>query len=222
MIFQLTNQKTQNCNARYPGNISENQDPISLEVWDSCVLSNLHAFSSIYAEHLSSSNVDVYLQSFWITKIKNKIFFLFLAADRKLMETSTITDLGLVSNLSGNGSSTEFPQSTSNPVVPVIWAILIIVGAVGNGLVLYILLRFGERSVTNIYIINLALADLAFLLIVVPITAVSFAMPTWVFGDGMCRFFMYTIYVSTCLQRVIHVDNFLYVYRMFSCNTCSL
>jgi hypothetical protein len=127
---------------------------------------------------------------------KKRKLFLFLAADRKLMETSTITDIGLLSNLSENGTS-GFPPTTSSHVVPVIWAILIIVGAVGNGLVLYILLRFGERSVTNIYIINLALADLAFLLIVVPITAVSFAMPSWVFGDGMCKFFMYTIYVST-------------------------
>ncbi|XP_062589306.1 kiSS-1 receptor-like isoform X1 [Saccostrea cucullata] len=118
------------------------------------------------------------------------------------MSTATsVTDL--ISNMSSNGSSTlDIPPSDSIHIVPVIWTILIIVGAVGNGLVLYIVFRYGERSVTNIYIINLALADLAFLLIVVPITAVSFVMPTWGFGDGMCKFFTYTIYVTvhaTCL-----------------------
>lgn len=96
------------------------------------------------------------------------------------------------------------PQPTmSVHVLPIIWTILIIVGAVGNGLVLYIVFRFGERSVTNIYIINLALADLAFLLIVVPITAISFSMPIWGFGDGMCKFFTFTIYVSK--RSLLHV-----------------
>nr|XP_022303555.1 kiSS-1 receptor-like isoform X1 [Crassostrea virginica] len=110
-----------------------------------------------------------------------------------LLQTTVLENITL-------DSAPQPPMSVH--VLPIIWTILIIVGAVGNGLVLYIVFRFGERSVTNIYIINLALADLAFLLIVVPITAVSFTMPIWGFGDGMCKFFTFTIYVTvhaTCL-----------------------
>lgn len=111
---------------------------------------------------------------------------------------STTEGFEIIHSTSGfDNESLALDPSPSNYVhVPIIWTILIIVGAVGNGLVLYIVFRYGERSVTNIYIINLALADLAFLLIVVPITAISFAMPAWGFGDGMCKFFTFTIYVS--------------------------
>ncbi|VDI33189.1 Hypothetical predicted protein, partial [Mytilus galloprovincialis] len=47
-----------------------------------------------------------------------------------------------------------------------VWSMIIVTGAIGNGLVLYILFRFGERSVTNVYVINLAFADLMFIIFV--------------------------------------------------------
>lgn len=115
----------------------------------------------------------------------------------KEKKMSTTIGFEIIHSTSGfDNESLALDPSPSMSIVPIIWTILIIVGAVGNGLVLYIVFRYGERSVTNIYIINLALADLAFILIVVPITATSFAMPTWGFGDGMCKFFTFTIYVS--------------------------
>lgn len=82
----------------------------------------------------------------------------------------------------------------------IIWIILIIVGVVGNGLVFYIVFWYGECLVMNIYIINLVLVDLVFFLIVVLIIVISFVMLVWGFGDGMCKFFIFIIYVSCIID----------------------
>lgn len=85
-------------------------------------------------------------------------------------------------------------------VVPIIWILLVIIGIIGNGLVIYTLLKNGEITATNCYIINLAIADLTFVVIVVPFTAASYATPHWIFGDFICRTAIYMIYVSTIIS----------------------
>lgn len=81
-------------------------------------------------------------------------------------------------------------------IIPLTWGLLVIIGSVGNGLVIYTLGRNGETSPTNVYVINLALADLTYLIIVIPITTVAFAVEEWIFGDAMCKISNYMIYVS--------------------------
>ena len=81
-------------------------------------------------------------------------------------------------------------------VVPVAWGVLIITGVIGNGLVIYVMLRHGERKATNCYIVNLALTDLAFILIVVPFTMMHYVLPSWILGVALCRLHMYMIFVS--------------------------
>lgn len=81
-------------------------------------------------------------------------------------------------------------------IVPAIWIFLVTIGVVGNGLVIYTLMKNGEVTVTNCYIVNLAVADLTFLVVVVPFTAASYATPDWIFGDFICRTATYMIYVS--------------------------
>lgn len=83
-----------------------------------------------------------------------------------------------------------------NVVVPVIWSILVLIGFLGNGLVVYVMLCYGELKATNRYITNLALTDLAFIIIVVPPTMMHYVLDTWIFGEVMCKFHMYMIYVS--------------------------
>lgn len=85
-------------------------------------------------------------------------------------------------------------------IIPLTWGLLVIIGSVGNGLVIYTLGRNGETSPTNVYVINLALADLTYLIIVIPITTVAFAVEEWIFGDAMCKISNYMIYVSIQLS----------------------
>ena len=77
-----------------------------------------------------------------------------------------------------------------------LWISIIVLGALGNGLVIYTMGRHGERSATNFYIINLAVSDFAVLTIVVPFTITMFASWDWLYGETMCKVMVYLIFVS--------------------------
>ncbi|XP_060557530.1 galanin receptor type 1-like isoform X2 [Ruditapes philippinarum] len=111
----------------------------------------------------------------------------------------------LYENKSQNGSDVDLEEDLYEFVsvfVPLLWGILTVVGAFGNALVIYTLVRHGDKNATNYFVINLAISDFAFVVIVVPFTATLYALPEWIFGDGMCKITMYMIYVTlhaTCL-----------------------
>lgn len=81
-------------------------------------------------------------------------------------------------------------------IVPLLWGILTFVGALGNALVMYTLIRHGDKNATNYFVINLAVSDLSFLVMVVPTTATLYVLPEWIFGNVMCKITMYMMYVS--------------------------
>jgi len=81
-------------------------------------------------------------------------------------------------------------------VVPAVWGILVFVGVIGNLVVVYVMIRHGDRNATNYYIINLALTDLAFTVIVIPLTMIHYVSQSWILGLFACRLLMYTTYVS--------------------------
>ncbi|XP_017369996.1 kiSS-1 receptor [Cebus imitator] len=82
-------------------------------------------------------------------------------------------------------------------VVPLFFAALMLLGLVGNSLVIYVICRHKQmQTVTNFYIANLAATDLTFLLCCVPFTALLYPLPAWVLGDFMCKFLNYIQQVS--------------------------
>ncbi|CAG5128891.1 unnamed protein product, partial [Candidula unifasciata] len=90
---------------------------------------------------------------------------------------------------------------THRILIPTIWGLISFVGAVGNIIVIFTM-GIRRRSATNCYIINVALADLAFILFVVPITTAAYASNNWEYGTVMCKVNFYIIYatlLSTCL-----------------------
>uniref|UniRef100_A0A8P4K5H7 G-protein coupled receptors family 1 profile domain-containing protein n=1 Tax=Dicentrarchus labrax TaxID=13489 RepID=A0A8P4K5H7_DICLA len=70
-------------------------------------------------------------------------------------------------------------------VVPVVFGLIFVVGVVGNSLVMVVI---GRVSPTNIFILNLSVADLLFLLFCVPFHATIYSLPEWVFGGFLCKF----------------------------------
>uniref|UniRef100_A0A182FR45 G-protein coupled receptors family 1 profile domain-containing protein n=1 Tax=Anopheles albimanus TaxID=7167 RepID=A0A182FR45_ANOAL len=52
------------------------------------------------------------------------------------------------------------------------------------------------RSTTNLLIINLAAADLLFVVFCVLFTAIDYVLPEWPFGDLWCKFVQYMIVVT--------------------------
>ncbi|KAM5293166.1 C-C chemokine receptor type 5-like [Ctenodactylus gundi] len=73
-------------------------------------------------------------------------------------------------------------------LLPPLYALVFVFGFVGNVLVVLVLVNCKRlRSMTDIYLLNLAVSDLLFLLSL-PFWA-HYAAKEWVFGDALCKFF---------------------------------
>jgi allatostatin receptor len=71
------------------------------------------------------------------------------------------------------------------------------------------------RSTTNLLIINLAVADLLFIVFCVPFTATDYMLPFWPFGDVWCKIVQYlivvTAYASVYTLVLMSLDRFMAV-----------
>uniref|UniRef100_W5NM49 Leukotriene B4 receptor 1-like n=2 Tax=Lepisosteus oculatus TaxID=7918 RepID=W5NM49_LEPOC len=94
-----------------------------------------------------------------------------------------------------NFSSSDAYSAPGGSLICVILGLCFLVGAPGNLLVMWTILRHVRpRSHTVLLILNLAAADLL-VLITVPIWIYSFAA-SWVFGEAVCKAIVYMIYSS--------------------------
>ncbi|XP_044289841.1 galanin receptor type 1-like [Varanus komodoensis] len=105
-------------------------------------------------------------------------------------------------------------------IVPVLFGLIFFLGLVGNSLVLVVLgrLRPGRRpsrSATNIFILNLSIADFSFLLFCVPFQATIYSLPEWIFGAFFCKWVHYlataTMLVSIFTLVAMSVDRYIAV-----------
>ncbi|XP_056100504.1 somatostatin receptor type 5 [Rhinichthys klamathensis goyatoka] len=100
-------------------------------------------------------------------------------------------------------------------LIPLIYIAVCVVGLIGNTLVIHIVLRYSQaESVTNIYILNLAIADELFML-GLPFLAVQNGLLSWPFGSLMCRLVM-TVdainqFTSIFCLTVMSIDRYLAV-----------
>ncbi len=72
-------------------------------------------------------------------------------------------------------------------VVPIFFSLVVLIGFFGNNLVILVVCFNRQmRNTTNLLILNLAVADLCFVVCCVPFTATTYALPhNWPFGDVM-------------------------------------
>lgn len=105
-------------------------------------------------------------------------------------------------------------------IVPVLFGLIFLLGMVGNTLVLVVLGRFRpggrpSRSATNIFILNLSIADFSFLLFCVPFQATIYSLPEWIFGAFFCKWVHYlamaTMLVSIFTLVAMSVDRYIAV-----------
>ncbi|XP_062999503.1 somatostatin receptor type 5 [Elgaria multicarinata webbii] len=97
-------------------------------------------------------------------------------------------NFSLEANATSNKTITCPPFSDIRSVfIPIIYLLVCAIGLSGNTLVIYVVLRYAKmKTVTNIYILNLAIADVLFML-GLPFLATQNAISFWPFGTFMCR-----------------------------------
>ncbi|XP_071764028.1 galanin receptor 2a [Centroberyx gerrardi] len=109
-------------------------------------------------------------------------------------------------------SSSWKPESV---VISLVYSIIFLVGTVGNSLVLAVLFRNGQMNTktTNLFILNLAIADLCFIVFCVPFQATIYTMDEWVFGPVVCKvvhFIIFlTMYASIFTLAAVSLDRYL-------------
>uniref|UniRef100_A0A8D1J6J8 Galanin receptor type 2 n=1 Tax=Sus scrofa TaxID=9823 RepID=A0A8D1J6J8_PIG len=103
------------------------------------------------------------------------------------------------SSEAGGGGSWQ-PEAV---IVPMLFALIFLVGTVGNALVLAVLLHGGQAvSTTNLFILNLGVADLCFIVCC-----------GWVFGSLLCKavhFLIFlTMHASSFTLAAVSLDRYL-------------
>lgn len=108
---------------------------------------------------------------------------------------STTDATALMTAAAGAGGGTpaggELFEAVVAVVVPVLFGLIAVVGFVGNLLVIVVMSASNRKrrraSTTNVLLIGLAVADLVFIVVCVPFTAVSYALIVWPFGTTWCK-----------------------------------
>ncbi|KAK3926997.1 Somatostatin receptor type 2 [Frankliniella fusca] len=83
-----------------------------------------------------------------------------------------------------------------------LYLVVCVVGLLGNTLVIYVVLRYSKmQTVTNMYIVNLAVADECFL-IGIPFLFTTMLLERWPFGNGMCKVYMTTTSINQITSSI--------------------
>ncbi|XP_072299575.1 somatostatin receptor type 5-like [Eucyclogobius newberryi] len=117
-----------------------------------------------------------------------------------------------------NRNSSQVPQmpvSTTALVTAVIFIIVFVVGLLGNTLVIYVVFRYTKmKTVTNLYILNLALADELYIL-GIPFLCTQNVLSYWPYGEFLCKIYMtadiMSQFTSTFCLTVMSIDRYLAV-----------
>ncbi|GMT36938.1 hypothetical protein PFISCL1PPCAC_28235, partial [Pristionchus fissidentatus] len=100
-------------------------------------------------------------------------------------------------------------------LIPAIFCGIVLIGTLGNILVIIVAVSRQMRNSTNTLIIGLAISDLMFLLICIPITALDYATSTWILPEWTCSLINYcqhtSAYMSVWTLALMAFDRFLAV-----------
>ncbi|KAF7279139.1 hypothetical protein GWI33_007553 [Rhynchophorus ferrugineus] len=97
----------------------------------------------------------------------------------------------------------------------ILFTVVCLVGLVGNTLVIYVVIRFSKmQTVTNMYIVNLAIAD-EFFLIGIPFLIATLLNGQWIFGHHACKAYMISTsinqFTSSILLCIMSADRYIAV-----------
>lgn len=110
--------------------------------------------------------------------------------------------------------SESYQLNPTSVIVSVVFSLIFLLGTVGNSLVLAVLLRSGQvgYNTTNLFILNLSVADFSFIIFCVPFQATIYSLEDWVFGSFLCKvvhfFINLTMYASSFTLAAVSVDRY--------------
>lgn len=112
-------------------------------------------------------------------------------------------------------SCASIHNTTGNVIAMILYTIVCCVGLFGNTLVIYVVLKFSKmQTVTNRYILNLAIADESFL-IGIPFLITTMYLNEWIFGSFLCKLYMIstsiTQFSSSIFLLIMSADRFIAV-----------
>lgn len=98
-------------------------------------------------------------------------------------------------------------------LLPPLYSLVFVIGLVGNILVVLVLLQYKKlKSITSIYLLNLAVSDLL-LLFTLPFWVDYSLKDNWVFGNGMCKllsgFYYAGLYGEIFFIILLTIDRYL-------------
>ncbi|KAM7535623.1 hypothetical protein Aperf_G00000089167 [Anoplocephala perfoliata] len=102
-------------------------------------------------------------------------------------------------------------STTAMILTCIFYAIIFVLSNCGNSLVVFIIARKPEmRSVTNIFIVNLAISDILMTLIATPLTPAIVFVQGWSLNISLCKLLPavmgITVYVSTLTSTAIAIE----------------
>ncbi|XP_074521528.1 somatostatin-like receptor F_48D10.1 isoform X2 [Halichoeres trimaculatus] len=119
-------------------------------------------------------------------------------------------------NISSNISTQSVPfQGSTTLMTAIIYLTVFMVGLIGNTLAIYVVVRYAKmKTVTNIYILNLAVADELYIL-GLPFLTTQNVLSYWPFGSFLCRVVMtadsMNQFTSIFCLTVMSIDRYLAV-----------
>ena len=98
----------------------------------------------------------------------------------------------------GGGGGPGGPSQTMIRAIYGIFGTIFTIGVLGNLLVITAASRRlqGMHKTMSVFITNLSVADMLFLVFCMPFSATIFTLPSWIFGNFMCKFATFSMYAS--------------------------
>ncbi|XP_036981015.1 somatostatin receptor type 1 [Acanthopagrus latus] len=134
----------------------------------------------------------------------------------------SLEDGGSVSLLNGSGAlgsggsgSVSSSVASSAALISSIYSLVCVVGLSGNSMVIYVIFRYAKmKTATNLYLLNLAVAD-ELLMLSVPFVVTAALLRRWPFGAALCRLVLsvdaINMFTSIYCLTVLSVDRYMAV-----------
>ncbi|CAL8241596.1 unnamed protein product [Merluccius merluccius] len=114
-----------------------------------------------------------------------------------------LCNLGIrnVSECEGEDPAAPEPKDINETVRIVLYSLIFLLSVLGNSLIIAVLVRNRRmRTVTNLFLLSLAVSDLMVALVCIPFTLIPNLMRNFIFGAGMCKLVMYFMGVSVSVS----------------------